>query len=180
MRLFSKQKKIRGICPADLDSSVIRKLSNLSLVGRFDPKLLLFVQLDVLSALDNDGSDAECRADTGSDGCADRTANNRSDNRAGTGRSSDFDGIALDRALALDGAFGVNAFHVIALDGQNLGQNRAEIRPTRFVQNDLVERQKHFGAALDADVQHAVAIAGGDAFGVDVVGQGDTLLSNTA
>src|SRR5215203_1526416 len=103
----------------------------------------------MLAALDNHGTDAESRADTGADCRADRSAGNDADERSRSGRAADFYNVAFDRRFAFDRAFR-DTLDVIVFDGQNFGQNRAEVTPATFRKNDAVKRKQHFRAAFDS------------------------------
>jgi hypothetical protein len=121
----------------------------LRFVRRFNTELLVFVEVNVFSAFDDDCADAECSADASADRSADRTAGNRADDQARAGRCADFNRIFFHCPPAFDRAFRINAIDVIAFSRHNIGDNSAEIAPPSFRQHDAVKREQHFRAPFD-------------------------------
>src|SRR5688572_7714230 len=127
-----------------------RLLTNFCLVNRLDPHLLIFIQIDVFSALNDHGSDTDRRTDTRTDRGTNRPAGDRADHQSGSGGSANLYAVRFDGRFTDRGAFGIDEFNVIAFYRHYLGHDGVEIRPTFRRQNDAVKRERHFRTLFDA------------------------------
>src|SRR5918993_4892753 len=125
-------------------------LTDLRLVRGLYPELLAGPEVYVLAALDDHSSDTNRRTYSGTDRRSYRTSGNSSDAGSSSCSGTDFRCIRLQRALAKGGAFRVDTLNIVAFDGEDFRHDRVEIAPTRFGNDDAVERQKHRRALLDA------------------------------